>query len=469
VTSSRQIPVDSVLPFLATALNDQAMQRTFAERLRGRHSASIDVTACKIERVKYRAQRNCIIGYKLKICDEAGEHEQRLCAGVYATDDANARFNKAVSEATIATPYFAPVTLIAPLNMVIWTFPNDRKLTALPLLADAARLRREVLPEVVQARWGDGWRITDLHHTVSNYFPEHTCCVSVTLMLTHDESAAHRTWEIIGKTRYDDAGAETYRQMAAFSDEDDADVSYARPIAYQSKHRLLWQERVPGVTLMSLLASHVVDNQVPARVARAVAALHGTPVKSPRRITLSDLIDQLIAASKVIVAAHPRCEIGLRQIVDFLIANSGRLNLRYEGAWHGDLHSNNVLVSPTKVYLVDMDRVSIGPPLAELGSFLAELIGRACLNGEPLDEVQPMLTVAVAAYRQCASWPVSEPDVAWFTASALIYERALRCVTSLKRLRMDTIENLIAVATRIAVGGSVELAGVAMCDSMEKV
>ena len=80
-----------------------------------------------------------------------------------------------------------------------------------------------------------------------------------------------------------------------------------------------------------------------------------------------------------------------------------------------------------------------------------------------------MLAVAVAAYRQRASWPVSEPDVAWFTASALIHERALRCVTSLKRVRMDTIENLIAVATRIAVGGSVEFAEVAMCDSLEKV
>ncbi len=469
MTSSRQVPVDSVLPFLSVALDESVMQRTFVERLRGRHGTNIEVTACKIERVKYRAERNCIIGYRLKISDEAGEHEQRLCAGVYATGDANARFKKALGEATIATPYFAPVTLIAPLNMVIWTFPNDRKLTALPLLTDAARLRSEVLPDVVRARWGDGWSISDLAHTVSNYFPEHTCCVSVRLTLRHLEKGTHHAWEIIGKTRYDDAGSETYRQMDAFSNEEDADVSYARPIAYQSKYRLLWQERVPGVTLMSLLAANVVDNKVPARVARAVAALHGTPVKSQRRIMLSNLIDRLTGAGNVVATAHPRCAVELRRIVAILVANSGRLNLSYDGTWHGDLHSNNVLVTPANVYLVDMDRVSIGPPLAELGSFLAELIGRACLNDEPLEEVQPLLTVAFAAYRQRAYWPVPEQDVAWFTASALIYERALRCVTSLKRVRIDTIENLIAVATRIAVSGSVDLVGGVMSDSLEKV
>lgn len=467
--SRRIVPPDNVLPSLATVLDERAMQRTFAEHLCGRHGARIEVIACEIERVKYRARRNCIIGYKLKIRDESNEREQRLCTGIYAPDDALARYNKALGEATVATPYFAPVTLIKPLNMVMWAFPNDRKLTALPLLTDAAQLREHLLPEVVRERWGDGWRITDLAHTVSNYFPEHTCCVSVTLTLTHAESGANRSWEIIGKTRYDDAGSETYRQMEAFASHEDADVSYARPLAYQSQHRLLWQERVPGVTLTSLLASNDVDNNVPARVAWAVAALHRTPVKSPRSVTLSALVDRLTSAVNVVAAAHPGCAIALRQIVDILVAYASRLNLDYDGTCHGDLHANNVLVTPTKIYLVDMDRMSIGPPLAELGSFLAELIARACLNGEPLEEVQPMLAIAVAAYRQRASWPVSEQDVAWFTASALIHERALRCVTSLKRVRMDTIENLIAAATRIAIGGSVELVGGAMSDSMEKV
>ena len=470
MVATRVVPTDVVLPLLAVVLDEQAMQRVFEQHLRPRHGTGFEVTACEIERIKYRPQRNCIIGYKVKLCDRKGRREQRLCAGIYAPDDARAHYVKALLEANIATLDIAPVTLIPSLNMVVWAFPNERKLDALPLLVDATQLRANLLPEVVRERWGDGWEIVDLTHDISNYFPEHTCCVSVTLTLSHVESAARRTWEILGKNRYDDAGAQTHRDMVALWRNVHSDVSYARPIVYQNEHRLLWQERVPGVTLLSLLVSGVVDNALLVRVARAVAALHATPVTSPRRMMLGDLIDRLIVARKVVAAAHPGCAVALGQTFDILVTSAGLLNLDYEGTWHGDLHSNNILVSPTQIYLVDMDCLSIGPPLADLGSFLAELIYRGCLKDEPLEALQPTLTAVVAAYRQRASWAAPEKDIAWFTASALIHERTLRCVTSLKLGRMETLDNLVGAAQRIADGGlfvhSAALVGGAMGESV---
>lgn len=453
MVATRLVPTDTALPFLVTALNEHAMRDLFERILRARHGNCVEVTVCKIQRIKYRPRRNCIIGYGLKLRDTQGEREQRLCAGVYAADDAMARYDKALGEATVATPDFAPVTFLPSLNMVVWAFPNERKLKSLPLLMDAKQLREKLLPEVVCERWGEGWEIIDLSHTISNYFPEHSCCVRVSLTLNHGQSGAHCTWEILGKNRYDDAGMETHRHMAALWHSVHTDVSYARPIVYQAEHRMLWQERLPGVTLLSLLVSGAVDNALCVRVARAIAALHGTPVTSPRHVTLSDIVGRLIAAKKVVGETHARCSTTLRQTVDTLVNGAGLLNLNHEGTWHGDLHSNNILVSPTRIYLVDMDRVSVGPPVAELGSFLAELIYHACLSGEPLEAVRPTLIAVVDAYRQRASWPVAEQDVAWFTASALIYERALRCVTSLKVLRMDAVDNLIAAAAHIAGGG----------------
>ncbi len=450
--ATRLVPTDKALPFLATVLDEHAMRNVFERLLRDRHGCSVEVTACKIQRLKYRPQRNCIIGYGLKLRDAQGEREQRLCAGVYAPVDAMERYDKALGEATIATPHFAPVTFIRSLNMVVWAFPNERKLNALALLMDATQLREKLLPEVVRERWGEGWEIVDLSHTISNYFPEHSCCVRVTLALNHSRSGTRHTWEIFGKNRYDHAGMETKRHMTELWRGVHSDVSYARPIVYQAEHRMLWQERVPGVTLLSLLVSGAVDNALCARVARAIAALHRTSVFSPRHVTLSDIVDRLITAKKIVAEAHPQCSATLQPIVQTLVNGAGVLNLDYEGAWHGDLHSNNILVSPEHIYLVDMDRVSVGPPLAEIGSFLAELIYHACLRGEPLEAVRPTLIAVIDAYRRRASWPVPEQDVAWFTAGALIYERALRCVTSLKVLRADAVDNLMAAAARIASG-----------------
>jgi tRNA A-37 threonylcarbamoyl transferase component Bud32 len=453
MTATRLVPTDAVLPSLAMALDGQAMRGVFERHVCARRGGDVTVTECHIERVKYRPKRNCIIGYKLKLRDAEGEREQRLCAGIYAPDDAAARYEEALNEANITTPDFAPVTSLPSLNMVVWAFPNERKMTTLPLLIDANQLRQKLLPEVVRGRWGEGWEIVDLAHNISNYFPEHSCCVNATLTLSRVDSGAHRTWEIIGKTRYDDAGAETHRHMAMSWHKQDSDVSYARPLAYQPEHRLLWQERVPGATLSSLLASGAADTTLLIRVARAVGALHGTAVASLCHVLLSDLIDRLIAARDVVSAARPACALGLRRVVDALVTNASRLNLDHEGTWHGDLHSNNILVTSTQVYLVDMDAVSVGPPLADLGSFLAELIYRGCIEGESLDAIRPLLSAAVAAYDRRVAWPVSEADVAWFTASALIRERALRCVTSLKPGRMQTVGNVVAAATRIAEGG----------------
>ena len=449
---TRLVPTDVVLPSLALLLDNRAMQGLFEQQLRERRGNGAAITECEIERIKYRPRRNCLVGYKIKLRDTTGERAQRLFAGIYAEEDAVARYQKAMTEASIASADFAPVALIRPLAMVLWAFPNERKLRALPLLSDAGQLRETLLPDVVRSRWGGNWTIAHISHAVSNYFPEHSCCVNVTLSLRHSGGGAPRTWEILGKTRDDDAGAQTYRQMATLYRGADSDVSYARPLAYQSKHRVLWQERVPGVTLHSLLASGVADRALLIRVARAVAALHGKPAVSPQRVMLSDLIDRLIAAGAVVAAANPRCEDPLRQTIDALTERARCLDLRHNATWHGDLHSKNILVAPTLIYLVDMDRVAVGPPLADLGSFLAELVYRDCWNGKPLQALQPAVNSIVAAYRGRVSWPVQEEEIAWYTASALIHERALRCVTSLKPMHTQTLDRLVSTAARIAGG-----------------
>jgi aminoglycoside phosphotransferase (APT) family kinase protein len=449
---ARLIPTDAVLPQLTSILDAQTMQRLFEQHLLLQNNHQLNIIACDIERVKYRPGRNCIAGYKLKLGDTAGETEQRVYAGIYTTDEAKARYEKALSRSSFATPYFAPVTHIPAFNMVVWAFPNERKLTALPMMLDSAQLREKSLPGVVRARWGDGWEMVDVSHSIGNYFPEHSCCVGVALTLNRVASNTPLHWEIIGKTRYDDDGAETGRQMAALWRNAHADVGYARPLGYQPQHRLLWQERVPGVTLHSLLVTGQADHAVLARVARAVAALHGTRLACDRRVLLHDILDKLISAQAAVISARPDCAASLRAVAAKLVDSAKSLQPHFDGTWHGDLHSHNILVSPTQIYLVDMDRLAIGPPLADLGSFLAELIYRGCINDQSLEAMRPKLMVIVAAYRQRVSWPVPEQDVAWFTACALIRERALRCVTSLKFIRQETLDQLVSIATQIVDG-----------------
>ena len=429
------------------------MDREFERQLCARQRTNIQVISCAIERVKYRPQRNCLVGYKLTLRDGNAEFEQRLYLGTFAAEEARARYEKSLAEARVDTALFAPVTLLSSFNAVVWAFPNDRTLTSLVNFDNAALLRESMLRDVVAAHWGKDWEIAGVSQRISNYFPEHSCCVNVKVSMRHLENNDRRDWEIIGKMRYDDAGAESHDVMNALCRIKHTDVACARSLAYQPTQRVHWQARVPGVTLNSLLAAGSADSTILQRVGRAVAALHSTPVMTPRRFSVDNLVANLAHAKNVITASRPDCSIAVRRVIEFLLDRADRLDSNAGVACHGDLHSNNILVSPSQIYLVDMDRVTNGPPLADLGSFLAELAYRACAKNQALHVVQAKLNAVIVAYRERASWPVIDDDIAWHTASALIHERALRCITSLKPGRAELLENIIATAERIAKNG----------------
>ncbi len=444
--NKRFIPNDAKLPFLAVAMDADAMGLVFEQHFR--LFDGICVQACEIERVKYRPQRNCLIGYKLRLSDNSGTREQRLYAGMYTSAEASARFNAALAAECLPTD-FPSVSMIAALNLVVWAFPNDRKLSSIPLLDDPDQLREHVLPKVVHARWGDGWEIVDCVSVISNYFPEHSCCVNVKLSLCHSSNGDRRDWEIIGKHRFDNAGEQTIAVMAALWAKADERVYYARPILYQHEQQVLWQQRVSGVTLNSQLTYTLNNSELLGRVACAIAALHATAIPTTHRVTRENLIDRLSVAEKVLTEACPNDADRLCQLVSTLYERASSLDVQHECTWHGDLHSNNILISPDQVYLIDLDGVCIGAPAAELGSFFAELIYRGCLNREPIESVVSSINGFLEIYQRQVSWPVSALDIAWYTASALVYERALRCVTSLKGGHNQIIENLIATALRI--------------------
>lgn len=429
------------------------MRREFERQLDSRGHSNIRVIDCEIERVKYRPQRNCVVGFKLGLGDGAHELEQRLYVGAFTASEAKARHEKSIAEVRVETALFAPVSFLPALNVVIWTFPNDRKLLSLSLFADKSLLQISLLGDVVAAYWGEDWEITGISHRISNYFPEHSCCVNARVALRHIESNDRRDWEIIGKMRNDEAGATTHLVMKSLFERVGADVAYARPIMYQPAERIHWQARVPGVTLNSLLAAGSADSSILQRVGRAVAALHGTRIAIPGRTTIGNLVENLIHAQSVITSVRPDCSTTIRRVVELLLDSMETLDPNTSVVSHGDLHSNNILVSPSQIYFVDMDRVALGPPLADLGSFLAELVYRAGAKNQAWQFTQSKLNNVIAAYRERASWPVADDDTAWYTASALIHERALRCVTSLKPGHYDLLADIIATAERIMRGG----------------
>jgi hypothetical protein len=140
MSAVQALPFDQTLPQLQVALDPLMMQLIF-QNLLVTDNAAIHVDSCIVERVKYKAGEKCVISYLLHLYDGANDccHEQRLAARLFPAGLSAARYQKAQREPVTPPRYGKAVTHLPELGMVLWAFPNDRKIATLPHLMVTAR------------------------------------------------------------------------------------------------------------------------------------------------------------------------------------------------------------------------------------------------------------------------------------------------------------------------------------------
>lgn len=447
MTRLRPNPNDPVLPQLGQLLDEAAMRTWFAYHLVS--GSDCRVERCRVERAKYRPGRSAVIGYALDLrhAHTGLTRTQRVCAAVYAGQEAAQRAQACAQKSYAPVEAVKPFVYGADLALLAWAFPNDRKLNALPLIADPAAMRAALSARSAAAPWGMRAHAEAIGHEIVSYFPEHTCTARLSVNASDGNGQPSRVYV---KTRYDDAGARTRRTMDALTASAAAqsgEVGYARALAYDAASRMLWQEGVAAPTLHACLEQQRVSEL--RRVGAALAALHTTAIAD--RTNTSVLQPgggavRLRAAQATLAGARPELAFRLQRCVQRLLAeapdaDSGRALI------HGDLHSKNILISSARVFFIDMDRTGYGSALAELGALIAELHHRALQQKIDLDEHIDALR---AAYVERVPWRIAPRTLAWHVAVALISERALRCLTSLKPGADEDIEHLIAAAEATA-------------------
>lgn len=392
---------DASLPALDSALDTTLMRGVLADAClltRGRYEAR----ECRIGHVRHKPGRSCLIGYELLLFDRWHETEVRqlLCGRVYGPADSESRWRKALGVDLSPASAVKPLTHLAAYDMVVWGFPNERKLRGVDALLDERRLVEEILPAVL------GRRVTFARSELVRYIPEHGCTFRVDV----------DGLSLYAKVYPDDQGERTWRNMRELWGRSRRDLLVARPVAYQADTRTLWQEAISGVMAVEMAAC-----------ARALAELHATSLPG------------------LPAAADPRMELrsALERLKDFTtpqlleLAAEIERRLPADGAsvtLHGDLHRKNFLLSGGRAALLDLDTLAAGHPLADIGSFFASL---------------PPSAGAQAEFLSAYGSTFSERDVATYTALALITERASRAVTRRKAAPESAVPAILAAAEQL--------------------
>lgn len=454
MNSRVQFPQDHALPHLAKALDESAMAQVFANAVR---MHGIELDRCSVERIKYRPRRNCTLSYQLQLRDVAagrafGQHvTARLCSAGESVRRAE-RAGKARLMPTLAGP---ALRLLPALDMLTWWWPNDPKLMAPRVLADARLLREQVLPPVVAALSADRGRLAHYEIEIVQYVPEHRVCARVDLQWQSNGEWFRQT--VYAKSsREPDSGA-AHTLLAGLHASEACRAGHLRTpraLLWQPNFDLHWQQALPGRALLALAPADAARLARP--LGRQLAALHRTPVATPRELTPQVLRARLIEVDDVLACVLPDSRSALHDTVAHLAAGLKELAGVPVVTLHGDLHGRNVLADGEQLGLIDLDGLRRGPAALELGAWIADDMYRALLEGTAPAHDRASWQALLEGYASAGGDVPAPEQLAWAVAWNLLCQRAWRCVVNLKPGRFAIAPRLIGLACEVAAMRSLE-------------
>lgn len=451
------LPPDAYLPQLPTILDSEAMKPHLQRHmfLSSTDQARFMIHNCDIMQIRYKPTRSCMVSYRLDIEDTVTGAcgEQILCGRAVPSGKSQSKWKKAV-EGTLAQPRFGrPLIHLPAVDMVLWSFPNDRKMHTLPTVIESTLTPSEPPLSWLKSYVGSEWQTIKTESRVVHYVGEHTCTMKTSIVVEKPAEQGTRTITLFGKTYYDETGAQTDRIMRQLWDSESrrsGRLRLAQPIWYDGPRKTLWQLGIDGSTLEDSTIGESQSIPLLIKAAHAIAALHGTPLSHLQPLTIAELLDRLDRVGTMLMHYRPSCR-------SVLLPLSARLRTQVEtvplcptATLHGDLHRKNLFLANGTISLIDLDNVQQGPPEWDIGSFFAGLVVGALATRASQHNLAGDIQTFLDHYNQSALRTIEMPTVAWCTAMALVIERAHRCITRLKDGQGGHIERLLGVADQIS-------------------
>ena len=457
------IPMDVQLPQLSMILDTEAMRKTLWNGMFDSTSVRdrFLIRQCDIIQIRYKPTSSCMVSYRLNVENvETGERgEQILCGRAFPDGRSLPQWEKASTRALVQPRFGKPLIYLPEVEMVLWSFPNDRKMHTLPASSHAAFSTSNIPPSWILAHVGTGWQVADTKSRVMHYVGEHTCTVQTSFELIHSSQETRQTLTIFGKTYYNEEGAQTDLVMRQLWDSEarrSGRLGLARPVWYDTRLKTLWQEGIQGTTLENHSIETPAGITLLKKAAHTVATFHTTPLSNIPSTPVLELLDKLEAVGSILMQCRPSCRPTLAPLRDRLRAQAKTIILGPTSTLHGDLHMKNLFLTHDSITLIDLDNVCQGHPGQDIGSFIAGLLTRALAKQVPLSHMARPVHVFHQHYSQWTPWELDQPTLAWFTAMALVVERAHRCITRLKHNQREHLEALLSLADQISESLSLE-------------
>jgi Ser/Thr protein kinase RdoA (MazF antagonist) len=434
-------PMDDRLPGLPALLDVDFIRDRIGQDLANDPLTS---RTLRIDSVRYRPGASCLVGYMLAGNDsddgEPGE-ELRWYGRCFSVEEFDAALAKLEARSWLRPVGGEPVIKLPEHRIVLFAYPNDRRLPGLELLH-----QEKALKAFLHSHLEDKSLATDeVVWTIVRYKPEQRAVVRCHIQ----SSGAHDS--VAAKTYYlrffpDDRGLREYQTMSALAQslQVAGGVAIPKPKAFDSRRHALLLDALPGSKLKASVAAGCAQDAF-CRAGRALAALHAhcNPVATSRSVP--DHVARVRRATRILSRFMPDRETQLDDVACRLDALAPHAEADRIGFVHGDFHSGQILVAGERIGLVDFERAHNGPVLFDLGNWLAVSLCRR-LEGKWTGDGL-LWQCFLDGYSKVARGRLPRRAIAWWTAIAL-----LPMITKpLRRLDKDAPAKVAALLDQLGV------------------
>jgi len=439
--------IDPCFPQLTTALNRtrmrEALQISLFDPLKGQRDNFL-IYSCQVGERRYKPGKSCVVSYRIEIINTEAQsvQAQMLYARLCKTDEGLSEFKRAREKALFKPENLPPILYLPQLEMVVWAFPNDRKLIHLPKMQDLSFLREYWPRQLNRIDVQSPNRVRAIQAEVIHYLPERSCMMRYTLDLENTATGTVRPGVLFGKIYPDDSGQTVYSTMQQLYSQTE-DLRLAQPLAYDADLKILWQSELPGRPFRAEEIDTPQCKEILREVAVTVAALHRRSLKGASLFKASD-INKLFIETCDIVDKTPWAR-RVQSLVKTLLTQAEKLGLESAPMTpiHGDLKIGNMLIDGGKIGLIDLDCVRMGDPLCDLGSFIANLYYNGIRIGCDVFGMESQVEAFCLVYSEQVDWAVSQNSLRWHIAAAFIYEIVRRSLRQSNERRMKHINQYL--------------------------
>jgi len=421
------LATDAALPQRDLLLDVGEVARRFSARLAP--EGEIEIDRCERLRIKYLPGTTLRVLHRV----EVGGVSYTVAARSFTGGRSKPIFERAASNAVSCGPLL-PVAHDEELDTVYWTFPNDRKITNLHVLAAPP----EALANLCGMRWTRS-------HIVA-YAPEK--CVTAECLSDKSELLAY------AKVYADDeqVSYDIYNALSKNISKERSNLRIARTMAYSREHRMLLLEPVAGHRLADLASRERVNGF--RRFGAALAALHSLPVPDALLPFTRLNPERLQKAAEIIGRARPDVAALATNVARELIERRDGLSDQ-QVCLHGDVHPKNGIIQNDCLTLIDLDQAGTGPAAADLGSLLAALRYLCRVGGITHAAERGLAGSFLCGYSEARRLP-EQNSLRWHTAAALLAERALRAVNRVRSEGLRHLDELLLDSRRLLTKGGYE-------------